>query len=595
MYLNLITLPLVLFLLFGIFGRKLGIQGVYKLSIISLVFLLLLSISLVYEVVLDNNPITYSLSYWLKEDLLLVEFKFLLDDLSSTMLTVVLSISLIVLIYSYDYMIEDPHLIRFFTYIILFIFCMIILITTSSLPILFIGWEGVGVTSFLLISFWYTRIESNLGSLLAIFMNRIGDLFFLLGLFFSLFLIASLDAISLITTVNINMDYLIISFLIAAMAKSAQLYLHIWLPYSMEGPTPISALIHAATMVTAGVFLLLRLSLLISYSYYSLVLILIIGALTLFVGGTLAITSLDIKELIAYSTMSQLGYMITILGLKYSNLSYFHLIYHAYFKALLFLTAGSIIHTILDQQDLRFLGSLYSFLPISYSVIFIGLTSLGGIPFTTGFYSKEAIINSSFSYNHFLGSTLYLMTLLTAFLTSAYSLKFILQLFFKTTNLSLFVLKHLHFYSFNLTISLSLLSFFTIFIGYLFSKFFYIFNLPINFYYLNMPTILKLLPLIFFILFFFFYLNYSLSSSLQFNILTNQYNFKILYQFIGGTFLSLSYRIFFKIFDYGFIDLMAPLFSIQIFNVSQSISYYLNPKFYFPLLIFFLFLFVYLF
>lgn len=235
MYLNFLFLPFSLFLLLGLFGRKLGSRGTFILSFFILLILLILNLFLILEIVFDNNTIQYHLSYWLKEDNLLIEFTFLLDDLASTMLFVILSISFLVLIYSYDYMIEDPHLIRFFTYIILFIFCMILLITTSSLPILFIGWEGVGVTSFLLISFWYTRLESNLGSLLAIFLNRIGDLFFLLGLFFSFFFFVSLDIFSLITTVHFNIDFLILSFIIAAMAKSAQLFLHLWLPYSMEG------------------------------------------------------------------------------------------------------------------------------------------------------------------------------------------------------------------------------------------------------------------------------------------------------------------------------------------------------------------------
>lgn len=241
----------------------------------------------------------------------------------------------------------------------------------------------------------------------------------------------------------------------------------------MEGPTPISALIHAATMVTAGVYILIRISLLISYSYYIIFFIIFISSLTCFIGASLAITSLDMKELIAYSTMSQLGYMITCIALKLTHLSFFHLIFHAYFKALLFLTIGSIIHTILDIQDIRFTGSLINYLPISYIFLLIGLTSLIGLPFTTGFYSKESLIMMAYNNNFhsildlFLNKYVFIITLLTALITIIYSYKLIYNLFLNTTKLSLFLFKHLHFYSLNLILSLSILSFITLFIGYI--------------------------------------------------------------------------------------------------------------------------------
>lgn len=242
-------------------------------------------------------------------------------------------------------------------------------------------------------------------------------------------------------------------------------------------PTPISALIHAATMVTAGVYILLRVSLLISYSYYAILMISIIGALTCFIGGCLALTSLDLKELIAYSTMSQLGYMVCCIGIKLNNLSFFHLIFHAYFKALLFLTVGSIIHTILDIQDIRFTGGLINFIPLSYIFILFGFTSLIGLPFTTGFYSKESIIMMSYnsiSNNeiifNLISQYIYILTLLTALITIIYSFKFLNNLFINTTKLSIFILKHLHFYSLHLILSLSILSFITLFIGFIFFK-----------------------------------------------------------------------------------------------------------------------------
>jgi NADH-ubiquinone oxidoreductase chain 5 len=591
MYLQTLILPFILFTVAGILGRYLGSKGIYYYSILGSSVLFINTLILYYEVVLQNNPLTINLFTWLKFDYFNISWNLLFDDLSVTMLVVVSLISLIVLIYSYDYMINDPHLIRFFTYILLFVFCMFILVTTSSLPILFIGWEGVGLTSFLLVSFWYTRLETNLGAVLAIVMNRVGDVFFLLGIFLSVLLLGSSDVLILISSFNyMNSDLLLISFFIAAMAKSAQLYLHLWLPYSMEGPTPISSLIHSATMVTAGVFLLLRLSLLISYSYYGIILITLVGALTTFVGGTLAITSLDMKELIAYSTMSQLGYMTTIIGLKYANLSFFHLVFHAYFKALLFLTAGSIIHTVLDIQDLRLSGALIRFLPISYIVILVGITSLTGLPFTTGFYSKEAIINASYSTIYgLLGEMTYWMCLLTALMTIYYSYRFILTLFFKTTRLSLFTLSNLHYYSLNLTLSLILIAFVSIFLGFVTSKWVYFYNLPINFYSINFPLWIKLLPFSFFFIIGLIYIFFKTNSPIISNTLVNQYQFKKLYTLLAGLVYSLSYRIFYKIFDYGFLDLLSPLTGHLVYNISKNLSNYLQPSYYVSLILFFLF------
>ena len=357
-------------------------------------------------------------------------------------------------------------------------------------------------------------------------------------------------------------------------------------------PTPISALLHAATMVTAGVFLLLRLSLLISFSYYSLIIITVIGSLTTFIVGTLALSSLDMKELIAYSTMSQLGYMITIMGLKYYNLSFFHLVFHAYFKALLFLTAGSIIHTVMDVQDLRLSGTLLKFLPISYCVSIIGFTSLAGLPFTTGFYSKESIINSSYYSLGYLSQFIYLITIITAFLTIAYSYRFILTIYFDTTRLSLFILKHLHYYSLNLTFSLIFISILTIFLGFFYSKMIYLYNLPIAFYNLYLPLWVKLLPILFFIILFYFYLFFKNYTSISFYIIQNQFYFKIFYQTIAGTFLSLAYRVFYKIFDYGFLDLLSPLTGHQFYSFSKSISNFLTTPYYFSLLLFFTYIFL---
>lgn len=592
MALFIIILPLLLLCINGILGRMLGNKGILKL--INIIFMILLSISIILfiEIVIDNNILTIPLINWIQYDILNINWTLILDDLSISMMIIIISISYIVFIYSYDYLIEDPHKIRFTFYIILFVLCMIILVTSSSLLTLFIGWEGVGLSSYLLISYWYTRIEAQLGSLIALFINRIGDVIYLLGIFFTILYIGNLN-FSILNSFFSSYDLILILFLIAAMAKSAQLSLHIWLPYSMEGPTPISALIHAATMVTAGIFLLIRLSILITFSYYTLILLAIIGSLTAFIGGSLAITSLDLKELIAYSTMSQLGYMITILGLQFFNLSFFHLLFHAYFKALLFLTAGSIIHTFLDLQDIRKFGAILPFVPLSYIIFIIGFLSLMGFPFSTGFYSKEMILNSSNLNSNILGDFIYLLTILSALFTIFYSFKFLLYLFFKSNKSSLFHLKHLHFYSLHLTSSLLLLSSFTILLGFLYYKWNLFYNLPINFYFLDIPLFIKWIPLFFFF-FVIFSLNLIFYKSFNLLILKHQYYYKLLFTSISSFFLALSYRILFKLFDYGWIDLLCVLSGYNLINISNNISKYTYPIYYLSLFLFSFFIFLFI-
>ena len=583
MNLNLLILPLLTILIIGILGRYLGSTGILKILIVNFLILINIVLLLLYENYLNGTIIKIPIiKNIMNTDLLNVNWYFYLDDLSQLMLFVVIGISFIVLIYSYDYMISDPHIIRFYLFIVLFVFFMIILITTNSLPILFIGWEGVGLSSFLLISFWFTRFQAQLGSLLALLMNRIGDMTFLLGIFLSIAWLGSLDLISISTDLSINWDYILISFFIAAMAKSAQVYLHLWLPYSMEGPTPVSALIHAATMVTAGVFLLLRLNQLAMISYWLLLLMLIIGGLTAFIGGTLALVSLDLKELIAYSTMSQLGYMVTILGLKGNNLSFFHLVFHAYFKALLFLTAGAIIHTILDLQDFRKTGGLFNILPVQSILSIIGLTSLIGFPFTTGFYSKESILNNSYSIISLMGQYVYLILVISALLTIIYSYRFFYIIFLGETKLSIFAFKHLHYFSLHLLIPLIFLSILTILIGFIFSKWIHFNNSIFVFSFsFNIPLFIKSLPIFFMIiviLFYYFIYNSFKSSillnygSIIFRILYTQYSFSLIYKFISGFFFAISYRIFFKLFDYGFIDLIGPITGLYLEKFSNFLN-----------------------
>lgn len=570
MYLNILFLPFITILIISIFGRYMSHTGIYRIILFMLIEILLISILLYIETI--NNILTIDLNIHFGK--LYINWYIIYDNLTAIMIIMILSISLLVIIYTYDYMINDAHINRFLLYIVLFIFNILILITTSNLVILFIGWEGVGLVSYLLITYWFTRLETNLGGLIAIYINRIGDVIYLLGIILGYIWYRSLD-INLYLTSN---EWLIILFFLAAMSKSAQLYLHIWLPFSMEGPTPISALIHAATMVTAGVYLMLRLSLVISYTYYALFFISIIGALTCLIGGILALISLDIKELVAYSTMSQLGYMMTSIGIKYYNLSFYHLIFHAYFKALLFLTVGSIIHTILDIQDIRYTGSLFSFLPLSYIFLLYGFTSLTGLPFTTGFYSKENIIfmayNNNLSNNLFLNQYVFIITFLTAFITVLYSYKFIYNIFFNTTKLSIFLFKHLHFYSLHLIFSLSILSLLTLFIGFILNKTNILLNIDISYLDHNIDLwYIKLLPLTFFIISFII-LNLSINNNL---ITKLEFGFKYIFIYIYGIILSISYRILFKLLENKLYNILWS--GTDLFKLSKKLSSYIENKY----------------
>jgi NADH-ubiquinone oxidoreductase chain 5 len=295
---------------------------------------------------------------------------------------------------------EDPNQIRFFSYISLFTFFMIVLITSGNLIQLFIGWEGVGIVSYLLVNFWYSRIDANKSSIMAILTNKVGDISFLLAISILFIIFKSFDfsiIFSLTTSKNINivenlLYYICFFFIIAGVGKSAQIGLHIWLPEAMEGPTPVSSLIHAATMVTAGIFLIIRCSFLFIVVPNVLIWLILFGSITTFLGSSIGLFQYDIKKIIAYSTCSQLGYMFLSCGLIGFDNSIFHLINHAFFKGLLFLSAGSIIHCFSHEQDFRKMGNLYLFLPISYISILIGSLSLVGFPFLSGFYSKEKII-----------------------------------------------------------------------------------------------------------------------------------------------------------------------------------------------------------
>lgn len=494
MYLLILYIPLLNSIMSIFFGKYLGKTGVSLLTIFNMLISLLLSLFIFFEVILSNHICVVKLCKWIDVGLLNIYWEFLFDSLTSIMLFVIILISFCVHIYSIEYMYYDPHLCRFLSYLSLFTFFMLVLVTAGNLLQLFLGWEGVGFCSYLLINFWYTRIAANKAAMKALIINKIGDVALLIGIILFFILYNSLD----FTFINcstwiikkeinidliffwLNIDYLaiiIFFFLIGASAKSAQIGLHTWLPDAMEGPTPVSALIHAATMVTAGIFLLLRIIHILKYNENSLLIISFLGGITAIVAATIGLFQNDIKKVIAYSTCSQLGYMVLSCGLSNFSGSLFHLMNHAFFKALLFLSAGAIIHSMLDQQDMRRMGLLLKYLPISYIMMLIGSLAIMGIPFLTGFYSKEFIIEYSYTSKTYLNFFLYSIGVLTAFLTSFYSIKLLYLTFYNVTYNSAvntfynkeYKIKESGFF---VLIALIILFFGSIFIGFIFKDIF---------------------------------------------------------------------------------------------------------------------------
>jgi len=437
MYLLLILLPIIGSFFAGLFGRYIGPKGSALLTTCCLCITFFLSVFLLYEVVLIGCYTYIKLGTWINSEILQVDWGFMFDSLTVLMCVIVTFISCLVHIYSIEYMSHDPHLARFMSYLSLFTFFMLILISADNFLQMFVGWEGVGLCSYLLINFWFTRIQANKAAIKAMLLNRVGDFSLLIGIFLIFICFKAIDYTTVAALVpllkhfsvqilNIKVNSLtIIGFFIflGAVGKSAQLGLHSWLPDAMEGPTPVSALIHAATMVTAGVFLIIRSSFLFEHITNILDFITILGALTSFFAATTGLFQNDLKRVIAYSTCSQLGYMIFACGLSNYSTGFFHLTNHAFFKALLFLGAGSVIHAVSDEQDMRKMGGLKNLVPFTYSVIVIGSLALIGFPFFTGFYSKDLILEIAYSkYNSFGYFSFYLGTII-AYFTAYYSMR----------------------------------------------------------------------------------------------------------------------------------------------------------------------------
>ncbi|EXU94431.1 NADH dehydrogenase subunit 5 (mitochondrion) [Metarhizium robertsii] len=471
MYLSIIILPLLGSIVSGFFGRKVGVTGSRIIGCSSILATTVLAVIGFFEIGFSNNPVSITLFKWLDSESFNMVWNFQFDSLTVSMLIPVLVISTLVHFYSIGYMSHDPHSQRFFSYLSLFTFMMIILVTGNNYLVMFVGWEGVGVCSYLLVSFWFTRIAANQSSLSAFLTNRVGDAFLTIGMFILLWSLGNLDystVFSIAPYINENIITIIgICLLIGAMAKSSQVGLHIWLPMAMEGPTPVSALIHAATMVTAGVYLLIRSSPLIEYSSTVLLICLWLGAVTTVFSSLIGLFQQDIKKIIAYSTMSQLGMMVIAIGLSSYNIAIFHLINHAFYKGLLFLGAGAVIHAVSDNQDLRRYGGLISFLPLTYTVILIASLSLVAFPFMTGFYSKDFILESAYGQYHFSSINVYFIATIGAIFTTLYSVKVLYLTFLANPNGPVNYYKNAHEGDIFLSLPLVILAIFSIYFGFL--------------------------------------------------------------------------------------------------------------------------------
>jgi len=476
--------PLLGFLLAGLFGRWLGKGGSQVITSGLLVVSAIASFFAFYDVVVNGNVQTIRVMEWVTSGDLNFNWAFKIDTLTAVMLVVVTLISAIVHIYSIGYMAHDPNNPRFFSYLSLFTFAMLMLVTADNLVQMFFGWEGVGLASYLLIGFWYHKPSANAAAIKAFIVNRVGDFGFSLGVFaiFVVFGTVYLDPIfaaagsqagATFSFLGYDLDIITticVLLFIGAMGKSAQLGLHTWLPDAMEGPTPVSALIHAATMVTAGVFLVCRMSPLFEYSPEALMLVTIVGAATAFFAATIGLVQNDIKRVIAYSTCSQLGYMFFAAGLSAYGAAMFHLFTHAFFKALLFLGAGSVIHAMTDEQDMRKMGGLRTMIPGTYLLMVAGTLALTGFPLTAGYFSKDMILEVAFASHSPVADFAWILGIGAAFMTAFYSWRVIFMTFHGKPRAPKEVMDHVHEAPKVMLLPLVVLALGSIFAGWLFSS-----------------------------------------------------------------------------------------------------------------------------
>ena len=599
MYLLIIFIPLLSTIITGFFGKLLTKEGTTRLASSSILITCLISYFIFYEVCYCDCPCYITLSPWIIAGSFKLYWDFVFDSLTVIMLVVVLTISTVVHIYSISYMSHDPHINRFMSYLSLFTFFMIILVTANNYIQMFVGWEGVGLCSYLLINFWYTRIQANKAAIKAMLVNRVGDINIIFAIVTIFFVFKSVDYSTVFalaynfvnSTINIFnynipvLNLICIFIFIGAVGKSAQVGLHVWLPDAMEGPTPVSALIHAATMVTAGVFVICRSSFIFEYAPTALTIVTIVGAITAFYSASIGLVQNDLKKVIAYSTCSQLGYMVFACGISGYNVSMYHLANHAFFKALLFLSAGSVIHSMHDEQDMRKMGGLLKILPFTYAMFLIGSFALLGVPFLSGYYSKDLILELSFATYSISGHFAYILGTLAAFFTAFYSVRLLILTFITKTNAYKQVINKAHDAPLLLGLPLFILSIFSIFVGY-FTKdmavglgsTFWGNALNITFENNNLieaeflPFVIKILPIVSATLglilacYIYTYLTKYLNNLINNNLFRNIYLFlnkkwfldKLYSEVIYQKILFISYNPLYAVFDKGIYNILGP-------------------------------------
>ena len=450
--------PLAGFLIAFLFGKQIGDKGAQFVTCAGLIMAAMSAVGLFYDVIIQHDPRTIQLATWIAAGDFSVNWALRVDQLTVIMMCVITIVSSCVHVYSVGYMSHDPNKARFMAYLSLFTFAMLMLVTADNLVQLFFGWEGVGLASYLLIGFWNYKPSANAAAVKAFIVNRVGDFGLTLGIMtaFVMFGTVQFDEIfaaapdKVADTFNFlgfnihALTLLSLLLFVGAVGKSAQLGLHTWLPDAMEGPTPVSALIHAATMVTAGVFLVARFSPVFEYAPIALMVVACVGATTALVAATIGLTQFDIKRVIAYSTMSQLGYMFFALGVSAYSAAMFHLMTHAFFKALLFLGAGSVIHAMSDEQDMRRMGGIWKLIPTTYVLMWVGSLALAGVPFFAGYYSKDLILESAFADHTWFGTMAFWFGITAAVMTAFYSWRLILMTFHGKPRADEKVMDHVH-------------------------------------------------------------------------------------------------------------------------------------------------------
>ena len=483
---SIIFLPLLGFLFCFLLGKQFNYR-VYQISTTSILFLCTLFSWIIFIQFINNKEteIIFILN-WITSGNFIVDWSIRLDTLTAVMFIVVTTVSACVHLYSIGYMEEDPSKIRFMGYLSLFTFFMLVLVSSNNLLQMFFGWEGVGLASYLLIGFWHHKDSANKAAIKAFVVNRVGDFGYAIGIAGIFYIFGTISFDSIFSQVDQfsehqmqflsfsfpTLDFLCFLLFIGAMGKSAQLGLHTWLPDAMEGPTPVSALIHAATMVTAGVFLVARMSPLYEFATFTNLFITFIGAATAIFAASIALTQNDIKRVIAYSTCSQLGYMFFAAGVGAYNASIFHLTTHAFFKALLFLSAGSVIHAMHHEQDMRKMGGLFKKIPFTASMMWIGSLAIIGFPYLSGYYSKESILENAFYASNGIAYFAYLVGILTALLTAFYSWRLLFLTFHGENRSNNKTYDHAHESPLVMTAPLFILAIGSIFSGIFFADYF---------------------------------------------------------------------------------------------------------------------------